>query len=197
MWLATFIVFPIGVFLTWMATRDSSIFSQELYVGYIRKGLNFIFVTHWTPRREIVCRATPTDLAPENMVAKLEELSLRCKLYLEGDFRKFVRFSQIWRKEEDHALEEIGERYDHLRAVLKQSEVDMIRETVAEYPSASLHDYKIKKISNGHVFASAVVFPAWVYLYLKVWIQKYTLRNDLRQIMSANRNLINELNSII
>jgi len=197
MWMSTFIILTIGIFLTWMATRDSSIFNQELYVAYIKKGLNFIFVTYRTPRSVISYTASANDLAPENMIAKLEELSLHCILYREGDFRKHIRFNQIWRKQDDDALSKIAQLYDHIRAVLKQSDVDMIREEVSEYPSATLHDYKIKKISNGHVIGAAIIFPVWFYLFLKAWIQKYTLRNDLRQIIGANRNLVNELKSIL
>ena len=197
MWMATFIILAVGVFLTWMATRDSSIFNQELYVAYIKKGLNFIFVTYRTPRPEITYTANATDLAPKNMIAKLDELSLLCKKYLEGDFRKHVKFNQIWRKQDDSALAEIARRYDHIRAVLKQADVEMIREEVSEYPSATLHDYKIKKTYKGQVIGTAIIFPVWFYLYLKSWIQKFTLRNDLRQIMGANRNLVNELSSTL
>jgi lipopolysaccharide export system permease protein len=196
MWLSTFIVLSVGIFLTYMATRDSSIFNQELYVNYIKKGLNFIFATHRIPRPEIDYTATPTDLAPENMIVKLEELSQYCKLYLEGDFRKYLRVSKIWYQQEDQALAEIAERYDNARAILKQSDVDMIRESVAEYPRAVLHNYKIKKDSNRQVVALTIIFPIWLYLYLKAWIQKYSLRNELRNIMGANRNLVNELNSM-
>jgi lipopolysaccharide export system permease protein len=227
MWLSTFIVLPIGVFLTCMATRDSSIFNQELYVNYIRKGLNFIFVTHRIPRPEIAYKAISTELvpenmivkleelsqhcklylidykaiatesAPENMIVKLEELSQHCKLYLEGDFSKYMRFNRIWYKQEDQALAGIAGRYDNVRAILQQSDVDMIRETVAEYPRVALHNYKIKKDSDWQVIAAAVIFPVWLYLYLKACIQKYSLRNELRNIMGANRNLVNELNSIL
>ncbi len=39
MWLATFILLPIGVFLTWKAMRDSQLFNKEFYtrlVGVLR-----------------------------------------------------------------------------------------------------------------------------------------------------------------
>jgi len=196
-WMSTFIIFTIGIFLTWMATRDSAIFSQELYTVWFRKGLNLIFTTHRTPRPEMEYMATPADLTPENMIAKLEEFSLSCKQYLEGDFRKHTRFREIWYQQEDSVLAEIGKKYDHIMTILKQSDVDMIRETVAEYPSVTLHYYKIKKEAGWHVAAAALIFPVWMYLYLKMWIQKFTLRNELRNMMSANRNLVNELNSIL
>ena len=196
-WMSTFIIFSIGIFLTWMATRDSVIFNQELYAIYFRKGLNFIFTTHRIPRPEIEYRASSTDLAPEKMVAELEELSLICNRYLEGDFRKRTRFGEIWYQQEDTALTGIGKRYDHLLTILKQSDVDMIKETVAEYPRATLHHYKIRKDAGWQVVMAAVIFPVWLYLYLKIWMQKYALRNELQNIMGANRNLVNELNSIL
>ena len=192
-WMSTFIIFATGVFLTFMATKDSSIFNQELYVSYIKKGLNFIFVTDRMERSKIEYQATQTELEPESIISKLEGLSKHCKWYLEGDFKKHLRFSKIWYENEDRELAEIGQRYDHIVAILKQLDVEMIKETVDEYPIATLHNFKIKKISNFYKVAAAVIFPVWLYLFLKVLIQKYSLRNELINIMGANRNLINEL----
>ena len=196
-WMSTVIILTIGVFLTWMATRDSAILSQELYVIYLRKGLNFIFTTHRIPRPEKAFIATSTELAPGTMIAKLDELSRLCKMYLEGDFRKYMRFRNIWYQQEDAELTEIGARYDHILSVLKQSDVEMIRESVEEYPHVTLQYYKIKKDAAWQVAAAAVIFPVWIYLCLKAWIQKFTLRNELQNMMIANRNLVNELNSIL
>ncbi len=197
MWMSTFIVLPIGVFLTYQATRDSSIFDRDLYLSYIKKGLNFIFVTHRSPRHDILYEADRTDLMPESMIDKLDELSHQCNLYLDENLGKIMRFSKIWYKNEDTKLTEIGNRYDNLKAILQQSDIDMIKETVEEYPRASLRNYKIKKTAGWQPIAAAIIFPVWIYLYLKAWIQKVGLRNELKSITGANRNLINELNSII
>jgi len=196
-WMSTFIIFAVGIFLTWMATRDSAIFNQEWYAIWFRKGLNFIFTTQRTPRPALAYIATSADLAPENMVERLEELSLSCKQYIEGDFRKHTRIRDIWYLHEDNLLTAIGNRHDHILSILKQSDVDMIRETVAEYPPVTLRHYKIPKEAAWQVVAAAIVFPVWLYLLLKMWIQKYALRNELRNMMEANRNLLNELNSIL
>lgn len=197
MWMSGFIILAIGIFLTMMATRDSPIFNQELYLNYIKEGLSFIFVVQHQSRPEMVYTLTSTDLMPENMIAKLEKLSHLCKRYLEGDFRKRLKFNKIWQQQEKSELAEIGRCYDHIRAILKQVDIDMIRETAIEYPLVSLQDYRIKKVPAPLMAAAAVVFPVWLYLYTKTWIQKFTLRNDLQNMMSANRNLINELNSIV
>ena len=194
-WMSTFIIFTIGVFLTWMATKDSSIFNIEMYANYIKKGLNYIFVTYRTPRPEIFFTANSSDLEPENMIFKLDEFSQRCRAYLDGDFRKPLRFSKIWYEQEDLILTEIGNDYDNLRALMKQLDVEIVRETVDEYPLASLHNCKIKQTSKWQPLIAAVIIPIWFYLYLKTLVQMYTLRNELQNIMLANRNLVNELNS--
>ncbi len=197
MWLSTIIVLPIGIFLTYLATRDSSIFNQDLYLSYIKRALSFIFVTHRTQRPDIKYKASETELDPVNMIAQLEELSHRCNLFLDGDFRKIMKFRKIWHTQNDTDLVDIANRYDHIKAILKQSDVEIIHETVAEYPKVALHQYKIQMTSKWQAIASAVVFPIWIYLYLKAWIQKYSLRNELRSIIGANRNLVNELNSVL
>jgi len=197
MWMSTFIILSIGIFLTIMATRDSPIFNPELYINYIKKGLGLIFVTHRTPRPVLSYEITATDLTPENMLLKLNDLSQLCKRYLEGNFRKHLRLNKIWFHQQDVELTEIGNRYDNIQAILKQSDIDMIKESVAEYPIATLHHYKIKKGTNWQIPAAVVIFPLWFYLYLKAVIQKNMLQNELRSILEANRNLVNELNSII
>lgn len=37
MWLSTFVLFPVGVFLTWKAMNDSSIMDKEFYGKLIKK----------------------------------------------------------------------------------------------------------------------------------------------------------------
>lgn len=197
MWMPIFIVLPIGIFLTYQATRDSSIFNQELYVNFIRKGLNILFATHRFSRPDIDIKPANAGLAPEHIIAGLEQLSQCCRSYLEDDLGRTLRFRKIWCKGKDARLDGICDRYDHIKAILKHTGIETIKDTVEEYPRVALHNYKIKKTSFYQPVLAAIVFPAWIYLYMKALIQKYSLRNELRNIMGANQNLINELNSIL
>jgi len=81
--------------------------------------------------------------------------------------------------------------------MLKQSNHDIIRETVDEYPKAALHNCKIKKTARWQPLAAGVIFPVWLYLYMKAVMQKNVLRSELQNIMSINRNLVNELSSVV
>jgi len=180
-----------------MATRDSSLFNIELYTNYIKKGLNILFVSNWEPRPVLNYVATSADLTPQNMIYKLEELSFLSKLYIENYLDKRISIRNIWTRSEDKTLNDIVGHYDHIRAVIKQSDVNMIRESVDEYPSVVLKDFKILSSAPWKPILAAIIFPVWGYLFLKVWMQKHTLRNELQNIMGGNRNLVNELNSIV
>ncbi|MDR2037383.1 MAG: LptF/LptG family permease [Bacteroidales bacterium] len=197
MWMSTFIVLPIGVFLTYLATRDSSIFNQDLYLSYIKKGLGFIFAIYPTSRANIDIKVSQADMEPENIINEIDELSQKCKVYLEDDLSRLLRLTKIFQKDEDPILTGIGHDYDRVKAILEKSDIDLIRETVREYPNVSLHDYKIKLQSKWQAIAIMIIVPVWLYLYLKALIQKNNLRNDLKNIMGANRNLINEINSTL
>jgi lipopolysaccharide export system permease protein len=37
MWLSTFVLVPVGIFLTYKAVQDSQLFSSEYYIRLIRK----------------------------------------------------------------------------------------------------------------------------------------------------------------
>ena len=197
MWMAACIIIAVGIFMTWMATRDSTIFNQDMYINKLKKWLSVIFVTHHRLRPQIKYQALESDLSATSMIEKLEELSHLIRAYHEGDFRNNLRLSKIWYTNDDEALAEIGQKYDLLRAILKQSDEEIIRETVAEYPVAMLHNYKIKKVSKKHVIATVILFPVWIYLYIRVKIQKNSLKNELDNIISSNKNLINELHSVL
>jgi lipopolysaccharide export system permease protein len=196
MWLATFIVLPLGVFLTYQATRDSSIFNPELYLNFLKKGLTFVFVIYREPRPVIDIETTAKDLQPGNMISELESLSNLCKAYATCHFGKGQWLNQIWEEQKDTELAEIAACYDRVRAIIHKSDIDMIRESVEEYPETKLQDYKILKTRKWQPHTAAIIFPVWLYLYVKVLIQKNILRNELRNIMSSDRNLVNELKSI-
>ena len=197
MWLSATIILTVGFLLTWKATRDSSIFNPDVYINNVKKFLSIIFDAQYTPRPEIHYKASANELKPANMIYNIEELSQLNKSYLDGVFKKKQIIKEIWSNSDDIKLLEIAEKYDKVKAIIKQSDIEIIRETVAEYPVAALQNYKIKKKSNKHTVAAAVIFPIWLYLYIKVRMQKNELRNELQNIISVNRNLTNVLNSLL
>ncbi|MDR1672794.1 MAG: LptF/LptG family permease [Bacteroidales bacterium] len=200
MWLSTAIVSPVSVFLTYKATRDSSIFNPDIYLSYIRKAVGFVFALHHKPRPDAVIQISAEALQTGNILFCMEDLTHSCKRYLENNIRKPLRSREIFSKNiaEKAQLMEIGEKYDTLKALLHLSDIDIIRETVAEYPYVSLNFYKIQL--NKWYWAAMILsgyFPMRVLFYFKTWIQRDNLRRELEQIIGANENLTNELQSVL
>ena len=48
MWLATFILLPIGLFLTYKAMRDSQLFNKEVYQRFFKK------IRRWRSEKEVI-----------------------------------------------------------------------------------------------------------------------------------------------
>jgi hypothetical protein len=148
-------------------------------------------------RPQIEYNIESEELLPENMVESLEDLSRLCREYLEGDFRNEMKLTTVWAKAADANLSELAYQYDKMRARLRFSDEEMIRETVAEYPNAGLKDFKIMQTNKWQVPLSAIVFPIWIYLYIRVKIQKRTLHNEITAIIGSNKNLSNELHCML
>jgi hypothetical protein len=130
------------------------------------------------------------------MISLLTELSQHCRLYVNGQFDKKLTVGNIWYDRKDEDLERIGNMYDHIRAVLPKTDIEMLKESIAEYPAVTLYNHRIR-ISNNGLQLGIYATQLWTYFYLKALVQKVTLRKELRRIMSANQNLITELTSII
>lgn len=53
MWLSTFILFPLGVFVTYKAMNDSAVFNKDLYLNFIRKIFGLSESRH-VPLKEVI-----------------------------------------------------------------------------------------------------------------------------------------------
>ncbi|MDR3093601.1 MAG: LptF/LptG family permease, partial [Bacteroidales bacterium] len=144
MWLSTAIVMPVSIFLTYMATRDSVIFNSELYINFLNKGLGYVFATRHALRMPSQTPVPADELMPERMINLLEDLSHHCRIYANTMLDKKLTIGKIWYKQKDEELVRIGEMYDHVRAVLQKTDIEMLRESIAEYPAVALYNPKIR-----------------------------------------------------
>lgn len=62
MWLSTFVLLPLGIFVTYKAMNDSSVFNADLYRDWIRRRLGLTESRH-VPLKEVVINDIPQGLA--------------------------------------------------------------------------------------------------------------------------------------
>jgi lipopolysaccharide export system permease protein len=192
MWLSTAVVMPISIFLTYKATRDSAIFSREVYLNLIAEGLRWIFAVRQPLRPESDAVINDDELHPSHMVGMLENLSQHCSHYLTEHLRGRIRIAGMRQRQKDSALEQVALLYDHARAVIHNADIGFIRESAEEYPQVSLRSWQMN--INSRVCVLMWIIPViGLYFYLKATLQRNTLRRELNDIISANRNLTTEL----
>jgi lipopolysaccharide export system permease protein len=196
MWLSTGVVMPISIFLTYKATRDSAIFSKEMYLNLISEGLGWVFAVRHPSRPESDIAIDDDELRPKHMVGMLENLSQHCSRYLTERLRGRIRLSEMIWRQKDNALENVGFLYDHARAVIRKADIGFIRESVEEYPNATLRSWQLNVGRRLRVLMWVIPLIG-LYFYLKATIQRNALRKELLDIISANRNLTTELLSLV
>jgi lipopolysaccharide export system permease protein len=192
MWMSTAVVMPISIFLTYKATRDSAIFNKEMYMNIISEVLGWLFAVRRPLRPENAVSFDNEELQPERMIRMMENLSQLCHFYITDHLSGKTRFAGIIRRQQDETLDRIGRLYDHVQTVIRKADISLIRESADEYPGVSLKNWQMN-ISNRLRVLMWAIPVVGLYFYLKVLIQRSTLRKELNSIITANRNLTTEL----
>ena len=137
MWLSTSVLLPLGIFVTYKAMNDSSVFNKDLYISLINRWLGLSEKRH-VPMKEVII----------NEVSKRREESMLVRLY--GEARIWLRrnggmmsYFEYWKR--GYALKDI-ERIGAL-----------VDETV-NY----LHDSRDLKV-NSKLEQFPVIKPLWIY----------------------------------
>lgn len=135
-WLSTMVLAPLGVYVTWKAMNDSSVFDGDRYKNLFRSLLGLRSSRH-VPLKEVIIRDIDTERA-ERMLAII---SRRCDVLMES----LSSVRNVWKSYISYYIDGIDTRRIHIvsdeinrmidylsdcrnpRVVMKLSEIPMIR----------------------------------------------------------------------
>ena len=135
-WLSTMVLAPLGVYVTWKAMNDSSVFDADRYKNFFRMILGLRSSRH-VPLKEVIIR----DIDQERAVRMLEIVEDRCKTFavaLIPVHNPFISYYDYFVKGTDtriiHTIsDEINRTVDYLsdsrdpRVVMELSKIPIIR----------------------------------------------------------------------
>lgn len=116
MWLSTFILLPLGIFVTYKAMNDSAVFNPDLYKNWIRLRLGLPESRH-VPVKEVIINDVNVDKAIEMLgeASSMADSWLRVHKQRPG-------YADFWRKGYDPApINELGELLDRICDYLSDS----------------------------------------------------------------------------
>lgn len=179
MWISTFVLVPMGVFLTIKANRDSTLFNIEEYKRVFRK-LFGLRITRHIFRKEVII----DDPRYAEMREETEALALACQEYaVKNKLQRMPSYvDTFFHSHKDHEVEELSERLEAIVAELGNSRDGLILNELNKLPVLVTHAHVSPFDKSGLNLAAGVLFPVGLVLWLRMWRFRLRLYRDLKQI---------------
>ena len=193
-WLSSFVLCPIGVFLTYKANKDSAVFNIEAYVSVVRRILGLRLSRH-IARKEVIIH----DPDYPAMKARFVGLAKRWADYAQAAGLRlppsYVRI--FFRDQEDKAVAALNEELEALVAILSNSRDAVVLDVLNKIPIVSTHAHTRPFHRYKWNLALGIVFPLGAFFYFRIWIYRLRLYQDIQQIQKCSEMLAARIDKIL
>ncbi len=191
--IATAVLAPLAVFFTVKANNDSVVFNVDLYRSMMMKMLGMR--TKRSVTRKDVIIEDPDYAADRTALARITgEVTAYSEAHRLKSPPNFINV--FFKFKPDHAVEAIGEDMEKTIADLANSRDRRVIGLLNEYPvimvKAHTRPFERKWLN----VLAAVIVPAGVFFYFRMWRFRLRLLRDMRQITATNRLMIERIDEI-
>ena len=188
-WVSTFVLGPLGIFLTYQANKDSGVFNADLYKSALRWLLGMRAKRHNVIKEVII-----DDPDYANICGELSALSVACKEYNRAYLTNLLpNYLGMFAAKDnrDSALLKLNEQLNHIAEQLGNSRSQEILNKVNSYPVVSLNAHAAPFPYKWLNAAAGVVLPVGVLLYARATFFRHRLKGDLKRIVKTNKEIQN------
>lgn len=188
MWLSSAALLPLGIFFTYKAVNDSSVFNPDAYLNFFRKITGVQLVRH-VEMKEIVM----DDVVPSVAKEKLAILKNDCLLFLEK-YEKKQSYIKYWCKGyPQNERDVLSNGIEDLAEYLGNSKKQIVINKVADLPILrDLVLYEPVKSHKAGVLA-AILFPLALPVYFIGMNCQKTFKEEIKRVVKV----CNELEQLI
>ena len=186
-WVSTFVLGPLGVFLTYQANRDSGVFNADIYKNAFRWLLGMRAKRHYV-MKEVIIDDPDYGVVKDELTA----LSAACKAYNHTHLLKLMPgYMALFKahSNRDRALLEINVLLNRIVEQLANSRKQEILNKLCSYPVVSVGAHVAPFPRKWMNVAAGVVFPVGLLLYARAVFFRHRLKGDIRQIVRTNKEL--------
>lgn len=185
MWLSTFILLPLGIFVTYKAMNDSSVFNPDLYKEWIRRRLGLPESRHVTLKEVII-----NDINRGYAFALVENLEIESRTWL-STHRQRPSYTAYWAGVyHPELIDRIGADADNLITYLSDSRDAHIIDALNHYPTTRAL-WILRPFSGRKVMQVLKWFaPIGIIFYLCALPYARRVYKEIRGIADANLRLI-------
>ena len=182
MWFSSFILLPLGVFLTYKAMNDSVILNADAYLGFIKK-LFFIRETRHYPMKEVIISPPVYPV----ISLKIDELNDDINSYLNN--YKTMSYKTYWfDKKHDQQFAALRNSIDAMLNSLGNSTSSMVLNKAEEYP-VLITNFRPFKAGSAGAKIFAYFLPAGLVMRLISLLFDRRINKDLLKVKKLNNEL--------
>ncbi len=188
--LATAVLAPVAIFVTYKATNDSAVFNIDAYKEFFKKLFAIRSKRHIFSKEVII-----NDPAYQADADKLEEICNDITLYnKEHKLKRFPNFINVFFKfQPDHEIERISKELEAVIEDLGNTKDKVILHELNKFPLLSTKAHTRPFERKWLNITAALLVPIGLGLYLRMWRFRIRLSNDLKQIKLASTNITNRI----
>lgn len=185
--LATAVLGPLAVFVTYKATNDSTVFNIDMYKEFIFKLLGIRLKRHIFGKEVII-----NDPAYTEDAVKLKHINEDIKAYnKEHRLKKWPNFINVFFKyQPDHEIERISNELEAVIEDLSNTKNKYILHNINQYPVLSPKAHTRPFERKWLNILAALIVPLGTVLYLRMWSFRLRLYRDLKMVTQVNNDII-------
>lgn len=187
MWFSSGVLFPLGVFLTYKASRDSVLLNGDVYIDRLKKFFGQR-IARKVEKKEIIIYGL--DYAA--YAGRLEDLVGMCDAYLQR-CRRWMPYVAFWKNAgEDGDARRIAETVDALVEEGNNSEQNLVLNKLMDFPFVGHYRLWRGAARHGKLLAVAGwIFPIGGPVYLLACFGRRYLLRDVRTVRRISDELLN------
>lgn len=191
--IATAVLTPLAIFFTYKANNDSVVFNIDAYKKLAAKMLGLRMKR--SVMRKTVIIETP-DYAADRQ--RLEEITREVEAYDQTHKLKSPpNFINVFFKyKPDHKMERIGEMMEKTIEDLGNASDRKIINLLNEYPIIMVRSHTRPFEHKWMNIAAAVIVPAGLFFYFRMWRFRLRLMKDLKKTVSTNNAVVKRLDEM-
>ena len=185
--LATAVLGPLAVFVTYKATNDSTVFNIDMYKEFIFKLLGIRLKRHIFGKEVII-----NDPAYTEDAVKLKHINEDIEAYnKEHRLKIWPNFINVFFKyQPDHEIERISNELEAVIEDLSNTKNKYILHNINQYPVLSPKAHTRPFERKWLNILAALIVPLGTVLYLRMWSFRLRLYRDLKVVTQVNNDII-------
>ena len=188
--IATAVMTPLAIFVTWKATNDSSVFNMDLYRDFFMKLLGLRTKRHFFGKEVII--NDPDYKADAKILEKITEDAMAYNKA--HHLKRLPNFIKVFFKyQPDHEIERINGELERVIDDLTNTKNKFILHDINQYPILSTKAHTRPFERKWLNILAAVIVPAGVIFYLRMWRFRIRLSRDLKVIVQTNTDIISRI----